>query len=79
MIIPIATQSGSVNEVRRILKASAATTGICCWMNKAHCSMLWTGGCALVLVIDSDGQIRHIQTGYTSELGMRARIWSSQF
>ena len=31
------------------------------------------------VVIDAQGQIRHPQIGYTSELGMRARLWLSRF
>ncbi len=26
-------------------------------------------------VVDADGRIRHVEVGYTSELGLRARLW----
>ena len=26
-------------------------------------------------VIDADGEIRHIEVGYTTEIGLRARMW----
>jgi hypothetical protein len=27
------------------------------------------------VVVDADGNIRSVATGYTTELGMRARLW----
>ena len=79
LIVPIATQSGSANEVRRILSERGHDWNM---LLDEQGTLLNAFGLVAVpsfLVIDSDGQIRHIQTGYTSELGMRARIWLSQF
>ena len=79
LIVPIATQSGSANEVRRILSERGHDWNM---LLDEQGTLLNAFGLVAVpsfLVIDTDGQIRHIQTGYTSELGMRVRIWLSQF
>ena len=79
LIVPIATQSGSANEVRRILSERGHDWNMLLDEQGTLLNAFGLVAVPSLLVIDSDGQIRHIQTGYTSELGMRVRIWLSQF
>lgn len=75
-VIGVATQSGSASEVREYVSAHdlgelsvipdpdgalAARFGV-----RAFPTTFW---------IDRDGAIRHVEVGFTTELGMRARAW----
>lgn len=74
-VITVATRSGSPAE----LSAYAREAGL-----EAPILSDPTGGLAAAwgvrslptsFIIDADGAIRHVQVGYTTELGMRARLW----
>ena len=79
VVIPVATQSGSADEVRRVLNERGYRWNMLLDESGTLLSAFGLTGVPSFLVIDADGRIRHVQTGYTSELGMRVRLWLSQF
>ena len=79
VVIPVATQSGSADEVRRVLNERGYRWNMLLDESGTLLSAFGLAGVPSFLVIDADGRIRHVQTGYTSELGMRVRLWLSQF
>lgn len=79
VVIPVATQSGSADEVRRVLNERGHDWNMLLDESGTLLSAFGLTGVPSFLVIDADGRIRHVQTGYTSELGMRVRLWLSQF
>lgn len=79
LIVPIATQSGSAEQVRRVLNERGHDWNMLIDAQGSLMNAFGLVGVPSFLVIGADGKIRHIQTGYTTEIGMRARIWLSRF
>lgn len=79
LFIPIATQSGSADEVRRVLDERGHHWNMLLDEQGDLLNAFGLVGVPSFLIIDSSGRVRHVQTGYTSELGMRLRLWLSQF
>ena len=79
-VLVVATQSGDAQAVKQTLRERGHDD----WnvlIDEEGDLMRAFGFSAVpvIVVIDAQGQIRHPQIGYTSELGMRARLWLSRF
>lgn len=75
----VATQSGSPADVQRVLNERGHDWNMLVDEQGALLNAFGLVGVPSFLVIDTDGRIRQVQTGYTSELGMRVRLWLSRF
>ena len=78
-IVAIASQSGSIEEVHHALDERKLNWNMVVDEQGQILQAFGLFGVPSFLIIDPAGQIRHVQTGYTSEIGMRVRIWLSRF
>ena len=74
-VLTIALQSGEVDAVRQTLGRRGLNwpTVVDAWGELTR--RYGIGAVPAFVVIDARGQIRGVSVGYTSELGMRARLW----
>lgn len=74
-VLTIALQSGDVDEVRQALGRRGLDwpTVVDSWGELAR--RYGVKAVPAFVVIDAAGQVRGVSVGYTSELGMRARLW----
>lgn len=79
LVIPVATQSGSTDAVQRVLGERGHRWNMLLDEQGQLLQAFGLVGVPTFLVIDTDGRVRHVQTGYTSEIGMRVRLWLSRF
>ena len=79
IVIPVATQSGAADAVKHVLNQRGYDWNMLLDESGTLLRAFGLAGVPSFLVIDADGRIRHVQTGYTSEIGMRLRLWLSQF
>lgn len=73
--ITIAMQSGGDVQVRSYLNAQGLALPV---LNDPDGSLAIAWGVHAVpasFIIDTQGQIRHIEVGYTTEWGLRLRLW----
>lgn len=74
-VISIAMQSGSDEEVRQYMQDNGLSFRV---INDAEgdlSRMFGVTGVPTTLVIDGKGQIAYSEVGYTSEWGLRFRLW----
>ena len=72
--IPIATQSGNAQNVRRIFKERGLNWNAVVDESGEIFRSYQLVGVPAFIVINPDGTVRNVQTGYTSEAGMRLRM-----
>lgn len=74
-VISIAIQSGSDNEVKSYIKKNGIVIPV---LNDTFGQFAMDYGVRAVpssFVIDRNGVIRAVEVGYTSEIGLRLRLW----
>ena len=74
-VITVAMQSGSNDEVRRYLHEQGVHFPV---INDAGGSIVKAWGVNAVpasFVIDTDGNIRFVEVGYTTGIGLKFRLW----
>ncbi len=74
-VLTIATQSGSDAEVRRNMASRGLTWPV---VNDPSGSIAARWGAHAFptsFVVAPDGSIRHVEVGYTTTLGLKARMW----
>ncbi len=74
-VISIAMQSGNDNEVRQYMQDNGLTFKVINDEEGELSRMFGVTGVPTSLVIDSKGQIAYSEVGYTSEWGLRFRLW----
>ncbi len=73
--ITIAMQSGSSPEVARYLAAQGVSYPVVNDQDGGLASAWGVHAVPASFVIGTDGEVRFIEVGYTTELGLRARLW----
>ena len=74
-VITVAMQSGKPDEVARFRREQQVSFPV---LNDADGRISAAWGVHAVpasFIIDRDGQIRHIEIGYTTGIGLRLRLW----
>jgi peroxiredoxin len=74
-VITVAMQSGSRDEVEKYLKQQGLSFPV---LNDPDGRIAAAWGVHAVpasFIIDPDGQIRFVEIGYTTETGLRLRLW----
>lgn len=74
-LLLIATQSGSANEIQAELKARGLDWSMLVDEDGSLLSQYGLYGVPSFVILGKNGQIVSTQMGYTSELGMRWRLW----
>lgn len=78
-VVGVALQSGSASEVTKYLNDHGLKVTV---INDPDGAIARRWGVRVTptsFVVDTQGTIRFRETGYTSELGMRARLWWAQW
>ncbi len=73
-VIAVASQSGSVEQVRKVVRERGITVPVLVDEYGALSSLYGIKAFPTSFVIDAQGQIHDVEVGYTSELGLRARL-----
>lgn len=77
--ITVAMQSGEQNVVSNYMREQALTFPV---INDPDglISQAWgVGAVPASFIVDAKGQIRFVEIGYTSSIGLRLRMWLAQF
>ncbi|AKF06568.1 redoxin domain-containing protein [Sandaracinus amylolyticus] len=76
-VIAIATTSGSPDEVRAWIESETEldATRIVADPRGTLAQRWGVRAFPTSFYVDREGDIRHVEVGYTTELGMRARVW----
>ncbi len=78
-LLIIATQSGSAAQVQAVLDQRQLDWRVVMDGDASVLSAYGLSGVPSFAVIDANGRLHFTQMGYTSELGMRARIWLARW
>ena len=74
-VIAVASSSGTPEAVQTYARQSGFDVPIAIDPNGALARKFGVGAFPTSFFIDADGQITAVETGYTTELGMRLRMW----
>lgn len=74
-LITVAMQSGNAREVAAYMAKEQFTLPVIVDEEGALARRLHVSGVPVALVIDSEGRVSYVARGYTTELGLRLRLW----
>jgi peroxiredoxin len=74
-VLSIASHSGSASEVAAFVRERGITPRVIIDEQGTLASRYGVRAYPSTFVIDAEGEIRHIEVGYTTEIGLRARMW----
>lgn len=77
--ITVATTSGDADEVAAYIKQQALTMPVLMDEDGRVAKQWGLKGVPATFVVDTDGAITHASMGYSTELGLRLRIWLAGF
>lgn len=80
-VIAIATQSGDADRVRTWIAAETELGDVRVVVDpRGAIAQRWgVSAFPTSFYVDGGGEIRHVEVGYTTELGMRLRMWLATF
>jgi len=78
-VVTIATDSGTRARVATYVRAHGIEPRVVVDEYGALRSNFGVRAFPTTFVLDAEGRIRHVEVGYTSELGLRARAWLARF
>lgn len=74
-VVTVAMQSGNAEELRQFMHKEGLNFTVIA-DEYSEISRQWSvSGVPASFIISPDGNIRFVEVGYTSELGLRARLW----
>jgi peroxiredoxin len=73
----VAAHSGETAEVAAHLRAEGLSFPVLVDPAGRHAQTWRLRGVPTSFVIDASGRIRFVEVGYTTELGLRARLWAA--
>jgi peroxiredoxin len=74
-VLSVASQSGSPAEVAGFVQEHGIAPPVIVDERGDLSSRFGVHSFPASFVIDANGEIRHVEVGYTTELGLRARMW----
>ena len=74
-VLTVASQSGSASEVAAYVKKHRVKPRVLVDDSNGLAKRYGVGSFPTTFVLDGDGEIRFVEVGYTTELGLRARMW----
>ncbi len=74
-VLGVAMQSGGRTEVRAFLREQGLSFPVLVDAHGALARRFGVRGVPTSFVVGPQGRIRFVEVGYTSELGLRARLW----
>jgi peroxiredoxin len=76
-VISVASRSGDDAAVRSFVAQHALDAPVIVDPSGAIARAYGVNAYPTTFFVDASGQIRHVEVGYTTELGMRLRLWSA--
>jgi len=78
-VLSVATTSGTAEEVSAYLQKNGLEFPVILDQS-GTLGLAWgVRGVPSSFVVDAEGQIRHVAVGYTTELGLRFRLWLAEY
>ncbi len=77
-VVTVAMQSGSALEVRRYMEKQKIKAPTIVDRTGSLSHNFGVTAVPATFIIDSNNQIRFVERGFTSELGLRARLWLTE-
>jgi peroxiredoxin len=74
-VLSVASQSGDETEVLAFVRERGIAPRVVVDEQSVLARRFGVQAFPATFVIDGDGRIRHVEVGYTTELGLRARVW----
>jgi thiol-disulfide isomerase/thioredoxin len=74
-VLTVATRSGAPGEVDAYRRERGLSAPVILDPDGRLAAEWGVRSLPTSFVLDSDGRIRHVEVGYTTELGLRARLW----
>jgi thiol-disulfide isomerase/thioredoxin len=74
-VLSVASLSGKSPQVERYVRGHGVVPAVVVDDSGALAKRFGVHSFPTTFVLDGEGQIRHVEVGYTTELGLRARIW----
>ncbi len=77
-VVTVAMQSGTSREVQRYMEKQRMQSPTIVDRDGTLSSNFGVNAVPATFIIDTDNQIRFVERGFTSELGLRARLWLAE-
>lgn len=74
-VLSIASQSGSADEVQAYVRAHGIKPRVIVDEPSVLARRFGVSAYPTSFVLDAEGRIRHVEVGYTTEAGLRLRMW----
>ena len=74
-VVAVASGSGSAREVAAYVEQHAIKPRVVVDEQRELSSAYGVRAFPTTFILDAEGIIRHVEVGYTTELGLRARVW----
>ena len=74
-VLSVASQSGGASDVAAFVREHDIAPRVVVDEQSVLASRFGVRAFPASFVIDAEGDIRHVEVGYTTELGLRARMW----
>jgi thiol-disulfide isomerase/thioredoxin len=74
-VLTVASQSGSASDVAAFVRERHVEPRVIADPSRELARRFGVTTYPTTFVIDAGGEIRHVEVGYTTELGLRARMW----
>jgi thiol-disulfide isomerase/thioredoxin len=74
-VLSVASSSGDARAVEAYVRAHAVAPAVIADPDGALARRFGVHSFPTSFVIDAKGEIRHVEVGYTTELGLRLRMW----
>jgi thiol-disulfide isomerase/thioredoxin len=74
-VLSVASQSGGASEIASFVREHRIAPRVIVDEQSALASRFGVHAFPATFVIDAAGAIRHVEVGYTTELGLRLRMW----
>ena len=74
-VLSVASQSGSANQVAAYVRSQRIAHRVIADPEGVLARRFGVRAFPTTLVIDANGEIRYVEVGYSTELGLRARMW----
>ena len=78
-VLSVASRSGSAQRVAAYARANAVVPSVIADPDGSLARRFGVGAFPTSFVLDEQGRIRHAEVGYSTELGLRVRMWLAHF
>jgi peroxiredoxin len=78
-VLSVATRSGNASDISEYAQEHGLTLPVLVDEEGRLAAQFGVHAFPSSFIIDADGDIRNVEVGYTTELGLRARMWAAQW